>query len=431
MSKSKILFILTGSIACFKACQAISKLVQAGYEVQPVATPSALEFVGNATLEGLTGKTVITDLFAAGNVMDHIHLDRWADLIIVAPATASFINRAAQGTGEDLVQTLFLAHDFKKPFVIAPAMNVAMYNHPVTKASIQKLRDLGIHFIEAGSGLLACGEEGKGRLAEPEEILAGIETLLENSASPNSQTTTLPQTSRSAAAAIKVLITAGGTQEPVDDVRVLSNTSTGSTGVKIAEFLDHIGFEVTLLRSQTAVPSKISEQLTFTDFASLDQLLKNELNHKDYQFVIHAAAVSDYSVAGISDGSQLHDRSQVKKLSSESENLTIHLKKNPKLVNGLLSQSHNPKLKLIAFKLTSQASPQEQLQAVQKLFQASGAQYVVHNDMSDINKSKGIHKFSLYQKSSTPQAAPSKTDCGNIHELCLKISEVIYHEEII
>ena len=127
MSRSKILFIMSGSIACYKACQVISRLSQKGHDVQVVATSSALKFIGNATIEGLTGKPVISDLFSAGNVMDHIHLARWADLVIVAPATADFINKMASGISSDLASSLFLAHDFSKSFLVAPAMNTAMY----------------------------------------------------------------------------------------------------------------------------------------------------------------------------------------------------------------------------------------------------------------------------------------------------------------
>jgi phosphopantothenoylcysteine decarboxylase/phosphopantothenate--cysteine ligase len=112
MSKSKVLFMMTGSIACYKACQVVSRLVQAGCEVQVVMTPAALKFVGNATLEGLTGKPVVSDMYTQGNVMDHIHLMRWADLILVAPATANFINKTAQGIGDDLVSTLFLGDEY-------------------------------------------------------------------------------------------------------------------------------------------------------------------------------------------------------------------------------------------------------------------------------------------------------------------------------
>lgn len=117
MSKSKALVIMTGSIACYKACQVLSRLVQNNYEVQVVASASALEFVGNSTIEGLTGKPVISETHARGHAMDHIHLARWADLILVAPASANYINKIAQGVGDDLVTTLFLAHDFKNLFL--------------------------------------------------------------------------------------------------------------------------------------------------------------------------------------------------------------------------------------------------------------------------------------------------------------------------
>ena len=185
MSKSKVLFILTGSIACYKACQVISRLVQADCEVQVVASPAALQFVGNATFEGLTGKSTISDLYAAGNVMDHIHLMRWADLIIVAPATANYVNKIAQGVGDDLLTTLFLAHDFKKPFLLAPAMNTSMYLHPITQNSIRKLKEIGIEILETASGVLACGETGFGKLLDPELIQKEIQSRLPSAIKPH------------------------------------------------------------------------------------------------------------------------------------------------------------------------------------------------------------------------------------------------------
>ncbi|PWU21736.1 MAG: bifunctional phosphopantothenoylcysteine decarboxylase/phosphopantothenate--cysteine ligase CoaBC, partial [Bdellovibrio sp.] len=150
--------MMTGSIAAFKACALLSKIVQSGATVQVAASAAALRFVGEATLEGLSGRPVAKDLWESGRAMEHIQLVRWADLIIVAPASAHFINRAANGVGDDLLTTMFLAHDFTKPFMIAPAMNTAMYLHPVTKGSITKLRELGIQVLETASGVLACGE---------------------------------------------------------------------------------------------------------------------------------------------------------------------------------------------------------------------------------------------------------------------------------
>ena len=171
---------MTGSIACYKACSVLSKLKQNGHQVKTVMSEASQKFIGPATIEGLTGEAPITDMYASGQIMDHINLVRWADLIIVAPATANYINKISYGLGDDLLTTLFLAHDFKKPFLIAPAMNTMMYSHPTTQASIKKLKDMGVEILETASGVLACGEVGYGRLLEPDLILKEIELHLKN-----------------------------------------------------------------------------------------------------------------------------------------------------------------------------------------------------------------------------------------------------------
>ncbi|WP_413568949.1 bifunctional phosphopantothenoylcysteine decarboxylase/phosphopantothenate--cysteine ligase CoaBC [Bdellovibrio sp. HCB117] len=397
MSKSKVLFIMTGSIACYKACHVVSRLVQANCEVQVVATPSALKFVGNATLEGLTGKPVVSDMYAAGNVMDHIHLMRWADVVLVAPATASFINKAAQGVGDDLVQTLFLAHDFKKPFLIAPAMNTSMYKHPVTQKSLQTLRDMGLQILETASGILACGEEGWGKLLEPDLILKfTLEALQNKGAAVPSEAISFKTASK-----VKVLVTAGGTQEPIDTVRVISNLSSGKTGVTIAESLTQMGFDVTLLQAHgSAKAEHVTRQDFFTSFASLDEKMKNYLSSEEFTHVIHAAAVSDYSVDSIEVNGVKHRPFEVKKVSSDADHLNIHLKRNHKIVDRLKDYSKNKSLQVIAFKLTSHASTEEKQKAVNKLFQGSHADFVVHNDMTDIDIVNKTHKFTLHSPSS-------------------------------
>jgi phosphopantothenoylcysteine decarboxylase/phosphopantothenate--cysteine ligase len=172
---AKILFILSGSIACYKACAAISQLVQRGYQVRSVATEAALKFVGVATLEGLTREKVATDLFAEGGALEHISLVRWADVVVVCPATANTLNRAAAGLGDDLAAALLLAHDWTKPLLFFPAMNPAMWSHPATCASVEKLRSWGAQFVELGVGRTACGEVGIGRLAEPDDVVVAVE----------------------------------------------------------------------------------------------------------------------------------------------------------------------------------------------------------------------------------------------------------------
>ncbi|HWL17633.1 MAG TPA: flavoprotein [Opitutus sp.] len=178
-----VLFLLTGSIACYKACTAISRLAQAGVTVQTVATPSALQFVGAATLEGLSGRPVFTDVFAPGRALDHIELARAADLALVCPATANTLNRLAAGIADDAVGTLFLAWELKtKPWVVAPAMNAMMWEHPATAASLGRLRGWGVRVIEPAEGMHACGEAGAGRLPEPESIATQVLAMLGHTA---------------------------------------------------------------------------------------------------------------------------------------------------------------------------------------------------------------------------------------------------------
>lgn len=174
-----VLFLLSGSIACYKACSVISALVKDGVGVQTVATPAALQFVGRATLEGLSRRPLYTDLWEPGRALDHIQLAREADVALLCPATANTLNRLAAGLGDDPVGCLHLAWEFgRKPWLSAPAMNVAMWEHPATRSSVLRLRENGMHFIEPAEGLQACGETGPGRLAEPEVIFAAVRRQL-------------------------------------------------------------------------------------------------------------------------------------------------------------------------------------------------------------------------------------------------------------
>jgi phosphopantothenoylcysteine decarboxylase / phosphopantothenate---cysteine ligase len=378
--KSKVLFKMTGSIACYKACNIISKLVQAGFEVQVVTSKSALQFVGQATLEGLTGKPVINDMWSPGNIMDHIHLMRWADLVIVAPATANFINKTAQGVGDDLLTTLFLAHDFKKPYLIAPAMNTTMYLHPATQKSIRTLKEYGVEILETASGVLACGEVGYGKLLDPELIFLEIQKSLHESMSIAKNSGV-----KSSVNARKILITSGGTQEPIDEVRVITNKSTGKTGARIADTLIEMGANVTFLHAaQSATPQLECDRFSFETYLDLENQLKRILGQDRYDSIIHLAAVSDYSLAiGGAKG----------KLSSQSESMTLQLKKNPKLLNQLKDFSSNKSLRVVAFKMTADTDLDQQAISVSKLFAEGHADLVIHNDLSEIKTDLGTHIF--------------------------------------
>ena len=383
----KILFQLSGSIACYKACHVISRLVQAGHEVQTVATKSALEFVGAATLEGLTGKPVVSEVFEPGRYMDHINLAKWADLVVLCPASANTINKMAAGIGDDLVSTLFLAHDFKKPYLVAPAMNTKMYQHPATAASIAKLRGWGVEILETASGVLACGDVGEGRLLEPDLILSEITQRLSSHKEP--AITQAPRTLHP----LKVLITSGGTREAIDGVRAITNTSTGSTGAEIADVLAETGHEVTFLHAKDSVLPKVRTQLklaSFVTFADLDAALRKLLGETRFDAIIHAAAVSDFAVNAILENGQPIPREQ--KIDSGAV-VSIELKNNPKLLPQLRSYSRNPRIVVVGFKLTNGASSEERKSAVSKI--APSADLVVHNDLQEITPNK--HEATLYE----------------------------------
>lgn len=362
---ANLLVILTGSIAGFKACEAISQLVQRGHRVRTVATAAALRFTGAPTLEGLTGAPVLADLFAAGAALEHVQLTRWADLVIICPATAATLNRLAAGLADDLPGALFLAHDRRKPWLVAPAMNPAMWSHPATQASVEKLRGWGVRFLPVGEGRTACGESGEGRLAEPGAIVAAVEAIL---ARP--------------ARRLRVLVTGGGTAEPIDGVRVLTNTSTGRTAAGIAGRFALRGHDVDYLHARNAAPVEGCRDHSFLTFADLDAALGLLLAEESFDAVVHAAAVSDYAVETITVDGRARPRGDVK-LESNAGRVTLRLRPNPKLVDSLRARSRNSALKLVAFKLTHGASPAAATDAVRDLFAHSAADWVVYNDLAN------------------------------------------------
>jgi phosphopantothenoylcysteine decarboxylase/phosphopantothenate--cysteine ligase len=414
MIKAKILFKLSGSIACFKSAALISKLVQNGYDVQTVATKSALQFIGEATLEGLTGHPVLTETFARGEYMQHIHLAKWADLVILAPASANTLNKFSAGLADDLVTTLFLAHDFKKPYLVAPAMNSNMYSHPATQSSLQRLRDWGVQILEPAHGNLACGDVGAGRLLEPEQMYSAIEAAL------------MPQTSHSK----QILITSGGTREAIDGVRTLANVSTGRTGVAIAETLVAHGHHVTLLRAQDSATSSVAAQSngdlrtkSYVSFQDLDALLKTELREKNYDAILHLAAVSDYSVDHLEvAGDSVAVRTDLK-IDSQKE-IAIHLKRNFKIVDHLKEYSRNPNLKIVAFKLTKGLSKTAVTQKVLRLLETSKADFVVHNDLGEISPSGSQHKALIFDRN-----GQIKVESQTKKQLALEIEKLILEKD--
>ena len=378
MSGSKIVVIVTGSIAAYKACEVVSDLVQRGHQVRVVATPSALRFVGATTFEGLTGLTVLSDLFAEGAALEHINLTRWADGILVCPATANTINRLAAGLAEDLPGALFLAHDWTKPWMIAPAMNPQMWRHPATVAAMERLGGWGARFLPIGDGRTACGEIGEGRMADPAAIVALVEAGL---ARP--------------ARRLRVLVTSGGTAEPIDRVRTLTNSSTGGTGAEIADRFFRSGHDVVLLRARSAaVPAAPCRKERFGSFAELDAALTRLLSAESFDVVIHAAAVSDFGLESILVDGAAQPPGSVK-LSAETPPV-LRLRAQPKLVDGLRARSRNPSVRVIAFKLTSGAGASAAQAAVKSLISHARPDYVVHNDLSARGEEAGVFPANIH-----------------------------------
>jgi len=386
----KVLFAVSGSIAGIKAAAAVSQLVQRGHEVQVVATPSALNFVGTATWEGLTNKPVISNVFAEGHQMDHIHLARWADVLILAPASANAIGNWANGLSSDLPSALFLAFERSKPILLAPAMNKEMWNHPAVQKNLTTLKTWNVQVLEPNSGSLACGEIGVGRLVEPDQIVSAIEAATRKKSSP----------------VRKVLITAGATREPLDGVRFITNFSTGKTGASLADYFSDQGYDVTYLHGPgAAVPDHAAVRSEeFTDFASLEQTLKTELKKK-YDIVVQAAAVSDFSVQEIRNSNGEIDRGG--KIRSNQE-LEMKLKQNPKLVLNLKEWSLPHQPTVIAFKLTNTKDSKERSNAVDRLLTHSEIDAVVWNDLSEIQSDR--HNGLIFWKDKKPTQFSTKAE---------------------
>ncbi|MCW5891851.1 MAG: bifunctional phosphopantothenoylcysteine decarboxylase/phosphopantothenate--cysteine ligase CoaBC [bacterium] len=229
---------LTGGIACYKACEVVRLLVQAGAETRVIMTAGAREFVTPLTLQTLSGHPVATDTFDLGqeSQIGHIRLADEADVVLIAPATANAIAKATHGIADDLLGTVLLAT--RAPVVVAPAMNVNMWEHPATRENVERLRARGVHVVGPGSGMLACGWEGAGRLAEPAAVVEAVHVAL------------TPQD----LAGEHVLVSAGPTREAVDPVRYLSNHSSGKMGFALARVARRRGATVTLVAGPTALP---------------------------------------------------------------------------------------------------------------------------------------------------------------------------------
>ena len=399
---ANILLLMSGSIACAKASSLISEWTRQGHAVRVVCTRSVGEFIANSSLEELGAEVVFDDVFAQGQAMEHINLGQWADIVIAAPATSNLINKLSCGIADDAVTTVWqAAYGQGRPMVIVPAMNTRMWRYPATRASVKRLQRWGIHVLPVANGELACGEFGEGRMLEPKEISRSLGCLLADDK---------PSTGK------RILITAGGTRERIDSVRYIGNMSTGRTAARLADELTSCGHVVTWLGAENVVqPVAVNKMTSFYSYRDLHTRLRELLGSTEYDVVIHAAAVSDFSLALVETGGCRVADNMVGKLSSKSD-LVLHLKPNPKILDRLKAWSLNPALQVIGFKLTDTRDAQQQIAAIKKQFDNSVVDAVVHNDLSDISRS--AHAYRLYAPSlESVHCMDSETLARSINEL--------------
>jgi phosphopantothenoylcysteine decarboxylase/phosphopantothenate--cysteine ligase len=354
MSEQKsILLIIGGGIAAYKCLELIRRLKERGILVTPVLTKAGQEFVTPLSLGTLAEAEVHTDLFDLKNETEigHIQLSRQADLVVVAPATADLMAKMANGLANDLASTLLLATD--KDILIAPAMNVRMWEHPATQRNIATLKKDGVHFVGPEVGDMACGETGPGRMSEVPDIVAAIQKSLTSK--------TGPLEGRS------VLITAGPTHEPIDPVRYIANRSSGKQGYALASIASELGADVTLVSG----PTKLSPPagVTFISVETAREMRDATLANLPADIAICAAAVADWRVK----------KSAGQKMKKTKDGLpNLDLAENPDILASLSDLKEQRPALLIGFA----AETESVIEHAKKKLKKKGCDWIVANDVS-------------------------------------------------
>jgi len=351
LSNKKILLVICGGISAYKSLEIIRGLKKSNAKIKTILTKSAKEFVTPLSISSLSQEKVYDDIFSVENEseMDHISLSRWADLILVAPITANTISKLSSGSSDDLASTVILASD--KEIFLVPAMNVRMWEHPSTKENINKLKNFGYKIIGPEIGDMACGEFGKGKMTEPNEIIKQIEIYFNNKKKNKK---------------FKALITAGPTREYLDPVRFITNKSSGKQGYEIAKSFRDNGFETTLISGQTNL-DPISG-LKFIKVETAKEMFEQTLKNLPADVAVFTAAVVDYKITN-------YENKKIKK----KENLNLFLEKNIDILANI--SKHNslkPKL-TIGFAAETNNLFKNSL----KKLEEKNCDWIVANDVSD------------------------------------------------
>ena len=364
----KILLIICGGISAYKSLEIIRILKKRNLKVKTILTKSAKNFVTPLSITSLSKEKVYEDIFSLENEseMDHISLSRWADLILVCPATANTISKLSSGVSDDLASTVMLASN--KDIYLAPAMNVRMWEHPSTKENLIKLKNYGYKIIGPDIGEMACGEYGEGKMTEPIEIIKEIEFYFNNKSKNNK---------------LKALVTAGPTQEYIDPVRFITNRSSGKQGYAIAKSFRDNGFDTTLISGETNLNP--INGIKFISVKTAEEMFRETLNNLPVDVAVFSAAVADYKIKN-------YNNEKIKK----KENLNLILEKNIDIISHV--SNHNklkPKLS-IGFAAETNNLNKNSL----KKLEEKNCDWIIANDVSnkEIGFNSEYNEVSIFYK---------------------------------
>ena len=353
LKDKKILLVICGGISAYKSLETIRILKKVGCELKTILTKSSKEFVTPLSITSLSQGKVYDDLFSIENEseMDHINLSRWADLILVVPATANTISKLAKGSSEDLASTVILASN--KPIFLVPAMNVRMWEHPSTKENLDILKNYSYKIIGPEIGEMACGEYGEGKMTEPVDIVNRIDDYL----------FTIKKNNK-----LKALVTAGPTKEYIDPVRFITNKSSGKQGYELAKSLSRNGFQTTLISGPTNL--KINEEIKLIKVETAEQMFKETQKNLPVDVAIFSAAVADFKVV---------EKKNLK--IKKKDELTIKLEKNVDILNYV--SNHNSMRPKLVIGFAAETNNLEN-NAIEKL-KNKNCDMIIANDISKHN----------------------------------------------
>ena len=391
LNEKKILLIICGGIAAYKSLEVIRLLKKNGSSVKTILTNNAKNFITPLSVASLSQEKVYTDLFNSDNEseMDHISLSRWADLILIAPATANTISKISFGLSDDLASTVVFASD--KKIFIAPAMNVRMWEHQSNKNNLKKLNDFGYEIIGPEIGEMACGEDGMGKMSEPEIIINYINSYFKKIESNNK---------------FKALVTAGPTHEYIDPVRFISNKSSGKQGYEIAKSLSENGFNTTLISGPVNLNS--IKDVNLIKVRTADEMLEATLNNLPTDVAIFSAAVADFKLKN--KEKEKIKKDTISKLSLEKNtdilgHISNHNSLRPKLVVGFAAETNS--LKKNSLKKLSEKN----------------CDWIIANDVSkdDIGFDSDFNKVSIFYKNNSEEKLPKMRKSSLAKEIVNRI----------